>query len=41
VLLASRRGDRKTALPFGPFLIAGTLVAIFAGDTLAGWYPAG
>ena len=41
VLLAGRRGDRKTALPFGPFLIAGTLVAIFAGNTLAGWYPAG
>ncbi len=39
VLLASGRGGRKTALPFGPFLIAGTLVAVFAGSTIAGWYP--
>jgi leader peptidase (prepilin peptidase) / N-methyltransferase len=39
VVLASGRGNRKTALPFGPFLIAGTLIAIFAGDTIAGWYP--
>ncbi|HEU5271231.1 MAG TPA: prepilin peptidase [Jatrophihabitans sp.] len=40
-VLASRRGNRKTAVPFGPFLIAGALVAIFAGNTLAGWYPVG
>jgi leader peptidase (prepilin peptidase)/N-methyltransferase len=31
-------GSRKTALPFGPFMIAGTLVGIFAGDALAGVY---
>jgi leader peptidase (prepilin peptidase) / N-methyltransferase len=31
-------GTRKTALPFGPFMIAGTLVGIFAGDALAGVY---
>jgi len=38
-MLASGRGNRKTALPFGPFLIAGTLIGIFAGSTIAGWYP--
>jgi leader peptidase (prepilin peptidase)/N-methyltransferase len=28
VLLVSRRADRRTAIPFGPFLFAGALVAI-------------
>jgi len=39
VVLASGRGNRKTALPFGPFLIGGALIALFAGNTIAGWYP--
>lgn len=38
-VLASGRGNRKTALPFGPFLITGTLIAVFASDVIAGWYP--
>jgi leader peptidase (prepilin peptidase)/N-methyltransferase len=29
---------RKTAVPFGPFLAFGSLVAIFAGDQLVHWY---
>jgi leader peptidase (prepilin peptidase)/N-methyltransferase len=29
---------RKTAVPFGPFLAVGSLVAIFAGDQLVNWY---
>jgi leader peptidase (prepilin peptidase)/N-methyltransferase len=39
--LAARMGARaarKTAVPFGPFLAFGSLVAIFAGDTLVNWY---
>ncbi len=32
------RAARKTAVPFGPFLALGTLVAVFAGDPLIGWY---
>jgi leader peptidase (prepilin peptidase)/N-methyltransferase len=32
------RAARKTAIPFGPFLAAGSLVAVFAGDTLVNWY---
>jgi leader peptidase (prepilin peptidase)/N-methyltransferase len=29
-VVVTRHGDRKTALPFGPFMIAGVLTAIFA-----------
>jgi leader peptidase (prepilin peptidase) / N-methyltransferase len=37
VILAGR-GDRKTALPFGPFMIAGALLGIFAGQEVADLY---
>lgn len=30
VLLASRRADRKQLIPFGPFMIAGTFLAVLA-----------
>lgn len=29
-IIAARHGDRKTAIPFGPFMIAGALLAVFA-----------
>jgi leader peptidase (prepilin peptidase)/N-methyltransferase len=29
---------RKTAIPFGPYLALGGLVALFAGDAIVGWY---
>jgi leader peptidase (prepilin peptidase) / N-methyltransferase len=32
VMLVIRRGDRTSTLPFGPFLAAGTVVAILAGQ---------
>ena len=38
VVLATGRGGRKTALPFGPFMIAGALIAIFAGSSIADAY---
>jgi leader peptidase (prepilin peptidase)/N-methyltransferase len=38
VLIASRRGDGKTAIPFGPFLAAGAVVALFAGGAIIGAY---
>jgi len=32
------RDGRKTAVPFGPFLALGGVVALFAGDALVDWY---
>jgi len=37
VALAAGRG-RKTMMPFGPFLSAGALVAVFWGERIADWY---
>lgn len=37
-VMATRRGDRKTALPFGPFMIAGALLAVFVGQPVADLY---
>jgi leader peptidase (prepilin peptidase)/N-methyltransferase len=37
-VIAAGRGDRKSALPFGPFMIAGALMAVFAGHpALEAW----
>lgn len=38
VLIAIRRGGRKTAVPFGPFMLLGALVAILVGGDLAQAY---
>jgi leader peptidase (prepilin peptidase)/N-methyltransferase len=40
-LVVARKGahaGRKTAVPFGPFLALGSLVAVFAGEPLVNWY---
>jgi leader peptidase (prepilin peptidase)/N-methyltransferase len=37
-VIASGRGSRKTAIPFGPFMIAGALLAIFVADPVWEWY---
>jgi leader peptidase (prepilin peptidase) / N-methyltransferase len=37
-LLLSGRGDRKTAVPYGPFLLVGALVAVLCGQQLASGY---
>ncbi len=37
-LVASGRARLKSAIPFGPFLFAGFLLALLAGDGLAHWY---
>ncbi|WP_202876310.1 A24 family peptidase [Kribbella sp. VKM Ac-2566] len=40
VVMGIGRGGRKTALPFGPFMIAGVLLAVFAAGPLSAWYEA-
>ena len=40
-LIIARKGSkegRKTAIPFGPYLALGGLVALFAGDAIVDWY---
>ena len=37
-LIALRRGGRKTAVPFGPFMLVGALVAVLVGSELAQAY---
>jgi len=40
-LVIARKGvqeGRKTAVPFGPFLALGGVVALFAGDAMVDWY---
>jgi len=37
VALLLGRG-RKSAIPFGPYLAAGALVAVLWGDRIADWY---
>jgi leader peptidase (prepilin peptidase)/N-methyltransferase len=37
-LIVTRRGGRKTAIPFGPFMIAAALITVFAGGWLADGY---
>jgi leader peptidase (prepilin peptidase)/N-methyltransferase len=38
-LIATSRGGRKTAIPFGPFMIAAALTTVMAGGWLASLYP--
>jgi leader peptidase (prepilin peptidase)/N-methyltransferase len=38
VLIGLGRGGRKTAVPFGPFMVAGALLAIFIAAPVADWY---
>jgi len=38
LLMALRRAGRKTKVPFGPYMVAGALVAVFAGHWLGTAY---
>ena len=38
LLMAFRGAGRKTAIPFGPFMILGSFVALLWGSLLASWY---
>ncbi|MDD5731986.1 MAG: prepilin peptidase [Patescibacteria group bacterium] len=38
VLLLSKKKKMKDAVPFGPFLVLGGLIALFAGKFIVSWY---
>jgi len=38
VLMLARRAGRKTAIPFGPWMIAGAWTGVFAGEAVGRWY---
>jgi prepilin signal peptidase PulO-like enzyme (type II secretory pathway) len=38
ILIANRKKTLKDAVPFGPFLVAGTLIALFWGDSIIKMY---
>jgi leader peptidase (prepilin peptidase)/N-methyltransferase len=37
-LLLTRRAGRKTGIPFGPSMLAGAMLALFAAGPIAAWY---
>jgi leader peptidase (prepilin peptidase)/N-methyltransferase len=39
-LLVARRADRKTSVPFGPWMLLGAWIAILWGEGLSRWYLA-
>jgi prepilin signal peptidase PulO-like enzyme (type II secretory pathway) len=41
VLIASRRGQLSTAVPFGTMLAAAALVASLQGEAIVRWYLSG
>ncbi len=41
ILLAARKKGRKQAIPFGPFLALGTMLAMIWGNAIWGWYTRG
>lgn len=38
LLLATRRATRRTAIPFGPWILAGAWLGIVVGQQVAAWY---
>ena len=36
-VMAQQKGGRKTAIPFGPFMAAGTMLTVLVGGPLADW----
>ncbi|MEK7160462.1 MAG: A24 family peptidase, partial [Patescibacteria group bacterium] len=40
ILVALGRKNLKSALPFGPFLVSGTILAVWLGSFISAWYQA-
>jgi len=40
ILLVQGKVTKKSAIPFGPFLVMGTLIAVFYGKEIINWYLA-
>jgi leader peptidase (prepilin peptidase) / N-methyltransferase len=38
VLMATRLAKLKTRIPFGPYMLAGAFLAVFAAAPIADWY---
>jgi leader peptidase (prepilin peptidase)/N-methyltransferase len=38
LLLLTGRAGRKSAMPFGPFMLGGAFLALFAATPIVGWY---
>jgi leader peptidase (prepilin peptidase) / N-methyltransferase len=38
VVIATRKGGRKTKVPFGPFMFMGVYVAFAVGQSIVDWY---
>jgi len=38
VLIAARKKNLKQAIPFGPFISLGSLIALYAGNIIINWY---
>lgn len=38
VLLATKKKSAKSAVPFGPFLILGAILALYYGELITNWY---
>ena len=37
-LMATRLAGRKSRIPFGPYMLAGAFLAVFAAAPIADWY---
>ncbi len=38
LLMITRRAGRRTAIPFGPFMLTGTLLGVLFGPAISDWY---